>query len=323
MKIVFIGFADLVHPWFDDFQAAIAGHHEIELFDKSLPLQPQFADTQVVVDQGGWGTREMIDAAVSSGVKLWQVIGTGLNHLDVEYILKVGIPLANTPGIFSGIALAEHAIFLMLCFAKNLRLSNENIGSGVFYHPMNDELCGKTLGLIGFGGSARELAKRAGAMGMRVLAVDVVSIQNEVVKEYNLDFFGGTSDLEKLLTEADYLSVHIPLTARTSGLINRESFQKMKPTSILINVARGEIVDEPSLIEALRSGQISGAGLDVFAEEPLDPNHPLLHMNNVIATPHLAGGTRGTSQRRGKAAADNVFRIAKGLAPLYRITSAD
>jgi D-3-phosphoglycerate dehydrogenase len=221
------------------------------------------------------------------------------------------------------VALAEHAIFLMLCLAKNLRLSNENIRTQVFYLPMNDELCGKTLSLIGFGGSARELAKRASAMGMRVLAVDIASVKHTVVEEYNLDFFGDIADLDKLLTEADYLSVHVPLTAKTSGLINRESFQKMKPTSILINVARGEIVDEPSLIEALQSGRISGAGLDVFAEEPLEANHPLLHMNNVIATPHLAGGTRGTSQRRGKAAADNVFRIANGLAPLYRITSPD
>jgi phosphoglycerate dehydrogenase-like enzyme len=323
VKIVFIGFADLVHPWFDDFREAIAGQHEIHLVDKSMPLSPQFAGAQVVVDQGGWGTREMIDAAVSSGVKLWQVIGTGLNHLDVEYILKVGIPLANTPGIFSGIALAEHVIFLMLCFAKNLRLSNENIRAGNFYHPMNDELCGKTLGLIGFGGSARELAKRASAMGMRVLAIDVASVPDDVIKPFNLDFFGGTSDLDRLLTEADYLSIHIPLTAKTNGLINRESFRKMKPTAILINVARGEIIDEPSLIDALQSGRISGAGLDVFTEEPLNPNHPLLRMNNVIATPHLAGGTRGTSRRRGKAAADNVFRVAEGLPPLYVVTSPD
>jgi phosphoglycerate dehydrogenase-like enzyme len=323
MKILFIGFADLVHPWLDDFQAAIAGKHKIQLFDKSLSLVPQFADAQVVVDQGGWGTREMIDAAASSGVKLWQVIGTGLNHLDVDYILKTGIPLANTPGIFSGIGLAEHVIFFMLYFAKNIRISNENIRSGIFYHPMNDELCGKSLGLIGFGGSARELAKRAGAMGMRVMAIDVADVPKEVLNEYNVDFFGGTSDLDKVLNEADYVSVHIPLTVKTRGLINRTSFQKMKPTAVLINVARGEIVDEASLIEALQSGMISGAGLDVFAEEPLDPNHPFLHMSNVIATPHLAGGTRGTSQRRGKAAADNVFRISSGLTPLYRVTSPE
>jgi len=265
----------------------------------------------------------MIDIAIASGVKLWQVIGTGLNHIDVNYLVAKGVPIANTPGIFSGIALAEHALFLMLCLAKNLDESRRNVRSGVYYHPMNEELEGKTLGLVGFGGSARELAKRCWALGMRVLAIDAVEAPRAVQEEYHLSFFGGPQDLDILLKQSDYLSLHTPLTSKTHHLINRESFMLMKPMAVLINVARGEIVDEAALLEALQTGRIRGAGIDVFTQEPPDPSHPLLHMENVITTPHIAGGTRGTSQRRGKAAAENVHRVAEGLPPLYQVNSAE
>lgn len=323
MKVLFIGFADVVHPWYDDFLEAIAGKHSVELYDPQSPMAPQFLNAEVVVDQGGWGTHEMIDTAIASGVKLWQVIGTGLNHLDVKYLLEKGVPLANTPGIFSGIALAEHALFLMLCLAKNVDESRKNIRAGIFYHPMNEELEGKTLGLVGFGGSARELARRAGGMRMRILAVDALEISKAVQEEYHLDFVGSPAHLEKLLRESDFVSIHAPLTSKTHHLINRHSFALMKPSAILINVARGEIVDEAALLEALQSGRIRGAGIDVYTKEPPDLDNPFLHMANVIATPHVAGMTRGTSQRRGNAAAENVFRVADGLPPLYQVTSAE
>ena len=256
MKVLFIGFSDVVHPWYDDFLEGIGGEHTVELYDQNSPMAPQFRDTQVVVDQGGWGTHEMIDAAIAGGVKLWQVIGTGLNHLDVKYLLEKNVPIANTPGIFSGVALAEHALFLMLCLAKNVDESRKNVRSGVYYHPMNEELAGKTLGLVGFGGSARELAKRARGMQMRLLAIDAVVVPPAVREEYHLDFLGGPGDLEKLLRESDFVSIHTPLTSKTHHLINRKSLALMKSTAILINVARGEIVDEAALVEALKTGKI-------------------------------------------------------------------
>ncbi len=323
MKVLFIGFADVVHPWYDDFLEGIGGKHTVELYDPTLPMAPQFRDATVVVDQGGWGTHEMIDAAIASGVKLWQVIGTGLNHIDVKYLLEKGVPIANTPGIFSGVALAEHVLFLMLCFAKNVDQSRKNVRSGIYYHPMNEELAGKTLGLVGFGGSARELAKRAAGLQMRILAVDAVPISDAAKVEYHLDFTGSPDDLEKLLRESDFLSIHTPYTSKTHHLIHRENLKLMKPSAILINVARGEIVDEEALVEAVRTKHIRGAGIDVFTQEPPGADHPLLQLDNVIATPHIAGMTRGTSQRRGNAAAENVFRVEKGLPPLYLVTSAE
>jgi phosphoglycerate dehydrogenase-like enzyme len=321
--ILFIGFQDLVHPCYDDFLEAIGGQYTVSLYDPDLPFTDQLRGVRVVVDQGGWGTHAMVDAAVNGGVALWQVIGTGLDHLDVKYILEAGIPLANTPGIFSGIGLAEHALFLMLCFAKNFNLSTNNIRSGVFFHPMNEELEGKTLGLIGLGASGRELAKRAWALGMRIAAVDTVEAPASVLEECHIEFFGGSQDIEKVLQEADYVSLHVPLTSKTRHLINKTTLELMKPTAVLVNVARGDIVEEEALIDALRSGKIRGAGLDTFAHEPLDPAHPLLHMENVVATPHIAGGTRGTLRRRTQAAAQNIFRVDQGLPPLYQVTSVE
>jgi phosphoglycerate dehydrogenase-like enzyme len=126
-----------------------------------------------------------------------------------------------------------------------------------------------------------------------------------------------------VLAEADYVSLHAPLTSKTRHLINKRALGLMRPTAVLLNVARGEIVDQPALVEALQAGKIRGAGLDTFAHEPLDPSHPLLQMANVIATPHIAGGTRGTLRRRTAAAAENIFRTAKELPPLYQITTVE
>jgi D-3-phosphoglycerate dehydrogenase len=320
IRVLFIGFRDLVSLCYDDFLEVMDGQCTVSLYDPSRPIADQLHNVKVVVDQGGWGTHAMVDAAKVAGVELWQVIGTGLDHLDVNYILQKGIGLANTPGVFSGIALAEHALFLMLCFAKNLLQSADNVRSGVFFHPINEELQDKTLGLVGFGASARELAKRAWALGMRILAVDAVDVPLPVVNECHVDFLGGPQDLAKVLAESDYVSLHAPLTSKTRHLIDETAFGHMKPTAVLVNVARGGIIDEKALIHALQTGKIRGAGLDTFAHEPLDPSHPLLHMKNVIATPHVAGGTTATLRRRTGAAAQNVFRIAKGLPPLYQVT---
>jgi phosphoglycerate dehydrogenase-like enzyme len=158
-------------------------------------------------------------------------------------------------------------------------------------------------------------------MGMRIMALDVADIPAAVRQECHVEFFGDLRQLDRVLAEADYLSLHTPLTKATRHLIDRRALGLMKPTAVLINVARGPLVDEAALIAALQAGRLRGAGLDVFEREPVDPDNPLLKMDNVVATQHVAGTTFGTGRRRGQACADNVVRIAQGLPPLHQVTS--
>src|SRR6266568_5320628 len=170
MKVLFLGQPGNLDPWLGDVVQAIGEAHQVALYDPDAPLVEQLRGVDVVVDQGGGvGTRETVGAAAQAGVKLWQVLGTGLDHVDVQYILDRHLPLANTPGPFSSVALAEHALFLMLYFAKQFPVSQMNLRRGVFFRPLNDELAGATLGLIGLGASGRELGQRASAFGMRVV----------------------------------------------------------------------------------------------------------------------------------------------------------
>ncbi len=324
MKILFLGQLNNLEPWFNDVVTAVGEADQVILWDPDAPFGPQIRDAQVVVDQGGSvATRAMIDAGAAAGVKLWQVLGTGLDHVDVQYILEHGLALANTPGPFSSVALAEHALFMMLYFAKQFPATQDNIKAGTFYRPMNDELDGATLGLIGLGASARELARRAAAFDMRLLGIDLQPPPAEVLEKFGVQYLGGPESLDTLLTQSDYVSVHVPLTRRTRHMLDDRALAVMRPHSVLINVARGGIVDQTALVAALQRGALRGAGLDVFAVEPLEPDSPLLTLENVVLTPHVAGVTTGTSRRRAEAVADNVRRTAAGLPPLYAVTEAD
>ena len=320
MKVLYIPIRGGLQPWYDDFVAAVGGRYEVGLFDYEGPVAEQFDGVGVVVARGSkTGTREMFDAAERAGVRLWQITGAGLDGADIPYMLHRGLTVAHTPGQFSGIALAEHAMFFMLWFAKKYPECVARMRSETFYGPATEELHSATLGVIGLGASGRELALRASVFGMRVVAIDVVDVPSDLLRELGVSYFGKPTDLERVLSESDYVSLHVPLTSDTRHLIGRRELERMKRTAVLVNVARGELVDEPALIEALRSGQILGAGLDVFATEPLPADHPLLQMDNVLATPHNGGGSRGTSRRRGSAAAENLDRVARGLPPLHQV----
>ena len=309
-------------PSYGEFLTVLGNRFEHVLYDHGVTAAGQFDGIDVVVDHGGHGTREMIDAGAAAGVRLWQVLTTGLDHTEVDYILSRQLPLANTPGVFSAIALAEHALLLMLGFAKHLPESREALRTGVMYRPVNSELSGRVLGLVGLGASGRELARRARAFGMRLVALDAAPITDDELAELGVEGFGGPETLDALLGVADYVSLHVPLTPGTRHLIDRARLGLMKPTAVLINVARGGIVDEDALVEALRDGRLRGAGIDVFSREPPDAESPLLHLQQVIATPHVAGMTYETIRRRVEACLGNVARIADGKPPLYEVTSS-
>jgi len=281
-------------------------------------MPPQFEGVEVVLDHGGsMGTRAMAD--VVGPLKLWQILGTGFEHFDLDYWRKKGIPVANCSGEFSAVPLAECALMFMLLLSRHWQQTQRNLRQGVLYLPFGDELDGRSLGLVGFGASARELARRAKAFGMRTSAIDIRDVSTDEQREFGLEFAGKPPDLDRLVAESDFVSLHLHLNGQTRHIMDDRRLRLMKPTACLINVARGGLVDEKALVDALSEGRLAGAGLDVFGQEPLAQDHALLRLPNVVATPHVSGQTYGTSRRRAECAARNLDRIAAGLDPLYRI----
>jgi D-3-phosphoglycerate dehydrogenase / 2-oxoglutarate reductase len=322
LRVLFLthitGNPNLFHPWGDDVIAAIGDRHELRILDRSQPLAPQFDGVEVVIDHGGSaGTREML--ALSTSVKLWQILGTGLDHFDLDYWRSQHMPVANCPGPFSASALAECALMFILMLARRYPAAQAGLLAGRLYEPLGRELDGLRLAMIGFGASARELARRARPFGLRLSAIDIRDVGPDEVQAFGLDFVGRPADLDAVLAQADIVSLHLHLTTETRHIIHARRLALMKPTAYLINVARGALVDEAALAEALAAGRLGGAGLDAFGQEPPDLTSPLFHLPNVITTPHIAGVTDGTSRKRAQCCADNVDRIAAGLEPLYRV----
>ena len=317
-KVLLLPLEKLQSPWCDDVIEAIGDRHDIRLLDKTKPLAPQFAHVDVVIDHGGSvGTRAMMDAATSA--KLWQILGTGFDHFDLDHIRRKGIAVANCPGQFCSTALAETAMMFILMLAHRYVATHRNFLDGVLYEPMGVELTGQTLAILGFGGSGQELAIRAKAFGMRIVATDAQQIDAKILDRIQPDDVGMPADTERVIAASDYLSLHLHLNDETHHLIGADQFARMKTTASLINVSRGALVDEDALYTALLEGVIGGAGVDVYSQEPPDATHPVFQLPQVVSTNHIAGCTDGTSRKRAACAAENVDRIAAGLEPLYRI----
>ena len=306
-------------PWGEDVVAAIGDSHNLRILDYSQPLAPQFEGVEVVIDQGGSaGTREM--AAIAAGkVRLWQILGTGIDHFDMDYWRATKIPVANCPGTFSAVALGECAMMFILLLARQYPITQANLKAGQMYMPMGLELEGLKLGIVGFGASGTELARRAQSFGMRITAIDIRNVRAAEMREFGVEFVGKPGDLDKVLAESDIVSLHLHLNDETRHTIDARRLRLMKPSAFLINVARGALVDEAALETALVEGRIGGAGLDAFSQEPPDMTSPIFGLPNVIATPHISGTTDGTSRKRAQASAENVDRVAAGLEPLYRV----
>ena len=316
MKILYLARPGDVNPPYQDFVTALGDEFEVVRWAPGQPFAAQVQDALAVADEGAPLEPGMVPQAREAGVKLWQLILEGYDHLDLGLFRANGIPLANTPGQFSGRALAEHALMLMLCTVKGFSKSQRDLKAGVFYRSFGGELDGRTLGLIGLGASGRELAQLTQPLGLHVVGVNPAGPAAAEAARLGVEVLGGPEKLDDLLSTADVVSVHVPLTPDTRHMIGPAEFGKMKPSAFLINVARGQIVDEAALVNALRSRQIAGAGLDVFAVEPLPLDDPLLSMDNVVLTPHVAGATYETSRRRASAAVGNVHRVARGDKPL-------
>jgi phosphoglycerate dehydrogenase-like enzyme len=274
---------------------------------------------EAIVDVGGNIRAEWVDFAKNAGVKYLQAQTNGLDHVEVDKIRDSGMMLAHCPGELSSVALAEGAMMFILMLAHRHGDAQRNFAAGKVFFPMGMELVDRRLGIVGFGASGQQLARRAKAFGMRILAVDVRPIEPEVLDEIQPDFLGGPDDLDRVMAESDFISVHVHLTAKTRHIINARRIKLMKPTACIINVARGELIDEEALYCALLDGRIGGAGLDAFAQEPPDTTLPVYQLPNVCVTPHTVGSTDGTSRKRALFAAENLDRYARGEAVLARV----
>jgi phosphoglycerate dehydrogenase-like enzyme len=250
-------------------------------------------------------------------LRLVQLVSAGYDHVDLDAARRAGVPVSNNGGANSR-AVAEHTILLMLAVYRKLVPQHEMTSGGRWRGnqsmPTFYEMHGKTLGIIGFGTIGKRVARiAAGGFDMNIQYNDIVRMHEDaedVMKaRYRL--------LPELLATSDIVTCHVPLTSLTRNMINSRTLAYMRPDAILINCSRGPVVDFLALHDALSSGRIAGAGLDVFPAEPPSPSEPVLSLDNVVLTPHLAGASRETRIKQTRNAFDNVLRVARGDRPLW------
>lgn len=264
------------------------------------------------------GTGETFNQAKK--LKVIARVGIGYDNIDVEAATARGICVVNTPDAPTE-STAEFTVTLMLATARRLKAADRQLSRGEWGRRpklMGFDLAGKTLGLVGLGRIGGRVAEIAKALGMRVLAFDPY-INAERAAALGVEL---APDLSTVLRAADVLSLHAPLTEQTRGLIGTQELTQMKRGSILVNASRGPVVVESALLNALRSGHLSGAGLDVWDPEPPDPDNPLLQMDNVVVAPHIAGFTHEGRVRSNPEAVKQVLLALRGEHPTSLVNPA-
>jgi D-3-phosphoglycerate dehydrogenase len=243
--------------------------------------------------------------------------GIGVDNIDVEAATKRGVLVANAPES-NTVAAAEHTLGLMLAAARRIPAADNSLREGEWKRSAfkGVEVSEKTLGLVGLGHVGAIVARGATGMGMRVLAYDPY-VSEDRMRSMNVE---RAETLDEVFERSDFVSLHVPRTPQTAGMVDAGALEKMKPTAYLINVSRGGIVDEMALYNALKEGTIAGAALDVFAEEPTT-NSPLFSLPNVVVTPHLGASTAEAQDRAGVTAAEQVAAALRGAVPMHAINA--
>lgn len=229
--------------------------------------------------------------------------GVGMDNIDLKKAGELGIKVKNALGT-NNISVAELSIGLMFTLMRNIPPAVSEVKSGGWGRVIGFELTGKKLGLIGGGQIGKEVAKRCRGLEMDVCLFDPYFNDNEFLSKYNVS---RSFELDKLFAESDIISLHVPYTPDTKGIINSESLKLMKPTAVIINTSRGELVDEEALYEALLSKKIAGAAQDVFSSEPPGKDEKLLKLDNFILTPHIGAFTREAVEKMVKVSTHNLL----------------
>lgn len=257
-------------------------------------------------------TPTILDAC--NDVKAISGAGVGLDNIDVDYATKKGIRILHAPKI-NTVATAEHAVALILAVMKNIVKFHTEMEKGNYSYrdgKFTSELRGKKLGLIGFGSIAQEVAK----IMKYGFQMDVVAYVRRIPEERTAlaESIGVelTKDMESVFRESDVISLHIPLNEHTDGLINKHYFDLMKEDAVLINTARGGIIQETDLVEALEEGKFRAAGVDVYRKEPAPPNHPFLRNDKITKTPHMGGISLEAARKTSKTVAANLIKAIRG-----------
>lgn len=256
-----------------------------------------------------------IDEGVLSAAKQLKMIqrtGVGTEMLDLDAIKRHGIPVYVNRGV-NARSVAEHTLTLMLCCLKNIPQIDKQVKNGVWKKQQTgvscNELYGKTVGLVGMGAIGKQVATYLKAFGANVIYSDLYRLTKEQEEELSLTY---VPNFEDLLPQIDILSFHCPLTSENKEMLNADTIAKMKSGAMVVNTARGKLIDETALYEALKEGKLRMSAMDVHYEEPMQKDSPLMNLNNVILTPHIAGLSYETFFAMMKGAVDNIMSFEKG-----------
>ena len=273
--------------------------------DELLKLLPDMDAVMASMDKF---TGAVLASSAAAKLKIISRWGVGYDAIDVPAATKAGIVVAYTPGLLDE-TVADFAFALLLALARRVHLGHQDMSNGVWRGVWGNDVFGKTLGILGCGRIGRAVARRATGFNMQLIAYDVQP--NAEAEKLGVKFVS----LDELLAQSDFLSLHSALTPQNRGLLGEAQLRKMKRTAYLVNAARGALVDEPALAQALREGWIAGAALDTFTIEPLPAEHILRKAPNVLLTPHLASFARETGERVSMTAAQAIVDLMNGRRP--------
>lgn len=266
---------------------------------------------------------DTVDSEVINAGKKLKVISSysvGYDHIDIDAATKRGICVTYTPEVLTETT-ADLAFALLLAAARRIAEADSLVRRGrwrdgwKYDFMLGTDVHGKKLGIVGLGRIGAAVAKRARGFNMKVLYHNRKRLSDEMEKELAVEY----RSLDDLLKESDFVSVHLPLSKETFHLLKEQKLKLMKPTSYLINTARGSIIDEKALVKALKKKWIAGAALDVFEKEPLSRNSQLLKMNNVVLAPHIGSASRETREKMAEVAAMNLYNVLNGKRPLFTV----
>lgn len=276
---------------------------ETNHFDKEELIENIKNYDVLVVRSNTKVTSDVLEAGAKGNLKLVIRAGVGIDNIDLDYAKKVGIKVSNTPDASSD-SVAELALGHMFSVARYIAVANYTMRNGQWNKKQykGSEIAGKILGIIGMGRIGKALAGKAEALGMKIIYADVLGKQDNLVYEF--------MDLDNLLKVSDYVSLHVPYDKDKGALISSREISMMKEGAVIINCARGKVVDEEALLEGLNSGKLAGAGIDVFEQEP-SKNTELINHERVSVTPHIGASTKEAQERIGKEVAAIVINFNK------------